>query len=95
MLEDLERDTCNFLILTLESLTGAWDEIKVTPIAQGNSTIFKIEFDSEALEQFLTNNREMVQAIQVLISTRGIRHHRDFKIGFDDRSAGATSSAVH
>ena len=86
MLKDLERDTCNFLILTLESLTGARDEIKVIPMAQGNSTIFRIEFDSEWLEQLLANSREMLQAIQILISTRGMRHHRDFRIEFGDHS---------
>jgi predicted RNA-binding protein YlqC (UPF0109 family) len=89
MLEDLERDTCNFLMLTLESLTGAWDEIQVTPIAQGKVTLFRIELESESLTQFLANNPEMLQAIQILVSTRGMRQSREFRIEFGGRVAGA------
>jgi predicted RNA-binding protein YlqC (UPF0109 family) len=89
MLEDLERDTCNFLMLTLESLTGAWDQIEVIPIAQGDVTLFRIELEPESLEQFLASNREMLQALQILVSTRGMRQSRDFRIEFGGRVAGA------
>jgi hypothetical protein len=93
MPEDLERDTCNFLILTLESLTGARDEIKVIPIAQGSVTVFRIELDSEWQEQLLANNSEILQAIEILISTRGMRRHREFRIGFADRPVGTTGNS--
>jgi hypothetical protein len=93
MLGDLERDTCNFLMLTLESLTGAWDQIHVVPIAQGNVTLFRIELASESLKQFLANNREMLGAIQILLSTRGMRQQRDFRMEFGNRVAAAADDA--
>ena len=83
---DIERDTCNFLLLLLESLTETWGEVSVIPVARNNSTIFQIELDSESLEQLLANDSKMLQAIQALISARGMRHHRDFNIGFGTTS---------
>lgn len=94
MLEDLERDTCNFLILTLESLTGAWDAIKVIPIARDNLTIFQIELAAESLEQLLANNCKVLQAVQNLVSAKGMRQRRDFTIGIGGLIANATGDLL-
>jgi predicted RNA-binding protein YlqC (UPF0109 family) len=93
MLEDIERDTCDFLTLVLESLTETWDEVRVIPAVRSGSTIFQIELDPKSLEQLLANNGRLLHAIQILISTRGMRHNRDFRIEFGDRFARATGNS--
>jgi predicted RNA-binding protein YlqC (UPF0109 family) len=93
MPEDIECDPCNFLLLALESLIETWGELSVTPLARSGSTIFQIELARESLEQLLANNGRILQALQILISARGIRHRRDFRIGFADRSADPTGNS--
>jgi predicted RNA-binding protein YlqC (UPF0109 family) len=93
MLEDIECDTCDFLILALEALIETQGEFSVIPVAQSGSTIFHVELDPESLERLLAYSGRMLQALQILISTRGMRHHRDFRIEFRDRFAGATGNS--
>jgi predicted RNA-binding protein YlqC (UPF0109 family) len=92
MPEDIEWDTCNFLLMALESLIEIWGEPSVIPVVRSGSTIFQIELDPESLEHLLANDGRMLEALQILISARGMRHHRDFRIEFGGRFAGATGN---